>query len=242
MFVSRSEYDHGVNTYSPEGRLFQVEYAIESIKLGSTAIGIKTKEGVVLAVEKRLTSKLIVPSSVVKIQEIDTHIGCAMSGLVADATTLIDNARSLITNYHFVYNDSMKVEAVAQSIADIMLSFSDDDDDDTKMSRPFGVALLFGGWSKDKGYQLYCCDPSGTSTYYKCISIGSGSEGAMAILKEQYNDDLTLEKGKDISVQILKQVMRDEITADNIDICTITEKEGYKLYNTDEIKQELAKL
>eukprot|EP00775_Hariotina_reticulata_P004717 gene4715-4967_t len=88
------EYDRGVNTFSPEGRLFQVEYAIEAIKLGSTAIGVLTTEGVVLAVEKRITSPLLEPSSIEKIAEIDEHIGCAMSGLTADAKTLIDHARA----------------------------------------------------------------------------------------------------------------------------------------------------
>ena len=75
MFLTRSEYDRGVNTFSPEGRLFQVEYAIEAIKLGSTAIGIQTSEGLVLAVEKRITSPLIEPSSIEKVFEIDEHIG-----------------------------------------------------------------------------------------------------------------------------------------------------------------------
>lgn len=85
MFLTRSEYDRGVNTFSPEGRLFQVEYAIEAIKLGSTAIGIRTPEGVVMAVEKRITSPLMEPSTVEKIVEVDRHIGCATSGLMADA-------------------------------------------------------------------------------------------------------------------------------------------------------------
>ena len=82
MYLTKTEYDRGVNTFSPEGRLFQVEYAIEAVKLGSTAVGIQTREGVVLAVEKRLTSPLLEPSSVEKILEIDTHKGAAMSGLI----------------------------------------------------------------------------------------------------------------------------------------------------------------
>ena len=80
MFLTRSEYDRSVNTFSPEGRLFQVEYAIEAIKLGSTAIGIQTEEGVVLAVEKRITSSLMEPSSIEKVVEIDNHLACAFSG------------------------------------------------------------------------------------------------------------------------------------------------------------------
>lgn len=85
MFLTRSEYDRGVNTFSPEGRLFQVEYAIEAIKLGSTAIGISTSEGVVLAVEKRITSPLMEPTTIEKIVEVDRHIACAVSGLMADS-------------------------------------------------------------------------------------------------------------------------------------------------------------
>ena len=99
MFLTRSEYDRGVNTFSPEGRLFQVEYAIEAIKIGTTAIGICTTEGVVIAVEKRLLSVLQEPGSVEKIFEVDSHIGVAMSGLSADARTLVDHARSE-TQYH----------------------------------------------------------------------------------------------------------------------------------------------
>lgn len=110
MFLTRSEYDRGVNTFSPEGRLFQVEYAIEAIKvslqnvdaekgfliykqLGTTAIGVQTSQGVILAVEKRVSSTLLEPSSIEKIMEIDEHLGCAVSGMTADARTMIEHAR-----------------------------------------------------------------------------------------------------------------------------------------------------
>ncbi|KAJ1866933.1 proteasome component pup2, partial [Coemansia sp. RSA 486] len=93
MFLTRSEYDRGVNTFSPEGRLFQVEYAIEAIKLGTTAIGIRTNSGVILAVEKRVNSSLLVADSIEKILEIDNHVACAMSGHTADSRTMIEHAR-----------------------------------------------------------------------------------------------------------------------------------------------------
>ena len=145
MFLTRSEYDRGVNTFSPEGRLFQVEYAIEAIKLGSTAIGIQTNEGVVLAVEKRVTSPLIEPTSIEKIMEVDKHIGCAMSGLIADSRTLIDRARVEAQNHWFTYNENMSVESVTQAVSNLALAFGDDDPDPGAMSRPFGVALLIAG-------------------------------------------------------------------------------------------------
>ncbi|CAK9164456.1 unnamed protein product, partial [Ilex paraguariensis] len=126
---SGTEYDRGVNTFSPEGRLFQVEYAIEAIKLGSTAIGIKTKEGVVLAVEKRITSPLLEPSSVEKIMEIDEHIGCAMSGLIADARTLVEHARVETQNHRFSYGEPMTVESTTQALCDLALRFGEGDEE-----------------------------------------------------------------------------------------------------------------
>ncbi|KAG9022719.1 proteasome component pup2, partial [Tulasnella sp. UAMH 9824] len=125
MFLTRSEYDRGVNTFSPEGRLFQVEYAIEAIKLGSTTVGIKTPEGVVLGVEKRVQSPLLEASSVEKIMEIDAHLGCAMSGLTADARTMIDHARVTSQNHAFTYDEKIKVESVTQAVCDLALRFGE---------------------------------------------------------------------------------------------------------------------
>jgi len=186
MFLTRSEYDRGVNTFSPEGRLFQVEYAIEAIKLGSTAIGIATTEGVVLAVEKRITSSLMEPTTVEKIVEIDKHIGCAASGLMADSRTMIDRARVECQNHWFVYNEKMTVESTAQAVSNLAIQFGDSDDDGTAMSRPFGVAMLFAGID-EKGPQLYHMDPSGTFVQFDAKAIGSGSEGAQQNLQEVYH-------------------------------------------------------
>ncbi|PKU59423.1 Proteasome subunit alpha type-5-B [Dendrobium catenatum] len=143
VFVSRTEYDRGVNTFSPEGRLLQVEYAIEAIKLGATAIGIKTKQGVVLAVEKRLPSPLLEPSSVEKIMEIDEHIGCAMSGFIADARTLVEHARVETQNHRFSYGEPMTVESTTQALCDHAIRFGEGEEE--SMSRPFGVSLLIAG-------------------------------------------------------------------------------------------------
>merc|ERR1711976_271193 len=143
MFMTRSEYDRSVNSFSPEGRLFQVEYAIEAIKLGSTAIGIQTKEGCVLAVEKRITSPLIVSSSIEKVFEVDKHVGCAMSGLIADARTMIDRARVEAQNHWFTYDELMKVESITSAVSSLALAFGEGSNEKVQMSRPFGVALLF---------------------------------------------------------------------------------------------------
>ncbi|CEI90100.1 Putative Proteasome subunit alpha type [Rhizopus microsporus] len=146
MFLTRSEYDRGVNTFSPEGRLFQEEYAIEAIKLGTTAIGVQTSQGVILAVEKRVSSTLLEPSSIEKVMEIDEHLGCAVSGMTADARTMIEHARVAAQNHRFTYDEKLKVESVTQSVCDLALRFGEGaEGEESIMSRPFGVALLIAG-------------------------------------------------------------------------------------------------
>ncbi|KAJ8302394.1 hypothetical protein KUTeg_021381, partial [Tegillarca granosa] len=235
MFLTRSEYDRGVNTFSPEGRLFQVEYAIEAIKLGSTAIGIQTNEGVALAVEKRVTSPLIEPSSIEKIMEVDDHIGCAMSGLIADSRTLIDRARVEAQNHWFTYNEKMSVESVTQAVSNLALQFGDDDADPGAMSRPFGVALLFAGIDK-KGPQLFHMDPSGTFIQYDAKAIGSGSEGAQQALQDVYHKSMTLKEACKSALTILKQVMEEKLNATNVEMATVTPEKKFRMFTKEELE------
>uniref|UniRef100_A0A6U3CD58 Proteasome subunit alpha type n=1 Tax=Lotharella globosa TaxID=91324 RepID=A0A6U3CD58_9EUKA len=231
MFLTRSEYDSGVNTFSPQGRLFQVEYAQGAIKLGTTAIGIQTSEGVVLGVEKRLESKLLEPSSVKKILKLDEHIGCAVSGIVADARTLVDHARVETQNYWFNYDEKMPVRSCVQSICDLALDFGGG-----QMARPFGVALLVVGVD-EKGPCLYSTDPAGNFTKYAANAIGAGSEGAQSSLKDHYNKSMTLKEAKTLVLQILKQVMEEKINDTNVEMAEITtEDQKFRICSKEEVK------
>uniref|UniRef100_A0A8C1N6U8 Proteasome subunit alpha type n=1 Tax=Cyprinus carpio TaxID=7962 RepID=A0A8C1N6U8_CYPCA len=221
MFLTRSEYDRGVNTFSPEGRLFQVEYAIEAIKLGSTAIGIQTSEGVCLAVEKRITSPLMEPSSIEKIVEIDSHIGCAMSGLIADAKTLIDKARVETQNHWFTYNETMTVESVTQAVSNLALQFGEEDADPGAM---------------ENGVCLYHMDPSGTFVQCDARAIGSASEGAQSSLQEVYHKSMTLKEAIKSSLTILKQVMEEKLNATNIELATVEPNKTFHMYSKEELE------
>ena len=238
MFQTRSEYDRGVNTFSPEGRLFQVEYAIEAIKLGSTAIAIRTDHGVVLAVEKRMSSPLMEPSSLDKIMEIDSHIACAVSGLTADAQSMVEHGRVQAQNHYFTYNEPMPAQALTQALCDLGANFGTGEED--SMSRPLGVALLVAGYDEDEGYQLYHTDPSGTFLKYKAKAIGSGSEGAQTTLQEEYKDDFTLEQAETLALSTLKAVMEEKVNTTNVDMACVGPK--YKRYGNDEIKAIIDRL
>eukprot|EP01134_Creolimax_fragrantissima_P003450 CFRG3450T1 len=233
MFLTRSEYDRGVNTFSPEGRLFQVEYAIEAIKLGSTAIGIKTSEGVLLCVEKRITSPLMEANSVVKIVEIDRHVGCAMSGLIADARTMIDHARIEAQNHWFTYNESIKIESVTQAVCDLALRFGEGGE--RVMSRPFGVSLLIAGYDEN-GPHLYHTDPTGTFYSYDAKAIGSASEGAQTSLQDTYHKTMTIKEAETLGLGTLKQVMEEKVTATNVEVAIVTKDKGYQVYTPAQVE------
>jgi 20S proteasome subunit alpha 5 len=245
----KSEYDRGVNTFSPEGRLFQVEYALEAIKLGSTAIGIRTNEGVVLAVEKRITSPLIEPSSIEKILEIDVHMGCAMSGLTADARTLIDHARVEAQAHWFTYNELMPVESNVHAISDLALEFSEEGKKDKKqkMSRPFGVALLVAGVDPVDGPSLWNTEPSGTYTKYMACAIGSAQEGATNLLQEQYNKEMSLADAQILALTVLRQVMEEKLTKINIELSVVKPEANpkdvkFKIFSTEELEGIIGRL
>ncbi|CAL4983218.1 unnamed protein product [Urochloa decumbens] len=219
------------------GSLDFTGWGLGLLKLGSTAIGLKTKDGIVLAVEKRVTSPLLEPSSVEKIMEIDEHVGCAMSGLVPDARTLVEHARVETQNHRFSYGEPMTVESSTQTICDLALRFGEGDEE--SMSRPFGVSLLIAGHDEN-GPSLYYTDPSGTFWQCNAKAIGSGSEGADSSLQEQYKEDLTLQEAETIALSILKQVMEEKVTPNNVDIAKVAPK--YHLYNPAEVEAAIARL
>lgn len=198
-------------------------------QLGSTAIGISTKEGAVLAVEKRITSSLMEPTATEKIVEIDSHIGCACSGLMADSRTMISRARTEATNHWFNYDEKMSVESVTQAVSNLAIQFGDSDSEGPAMSRPFGVAMLFAGVDHS-GPQLYFMDPSGTYVQCEAKAIGAGCEGAQQALEEQYSKSMTLKEAITAVLSILKQVMEDKLSSDNVELATITTADGYKFF------------
>jgi len=233
-----------VNTFSPEGRIFQIEYAIEAIKLGSTSVGIQTREGVILAAEKRLPSTLIEPSSVNKIFEIDHHMGAVLSGMAADARILVEHARVEAQNHRFTFDEPMPVESCTLSTCDLSIRFGEGGKK-KQLSRPFGVSLLIGG-TDDKGAQLWLTDPSGTYTRYEAKAIGAGADAAQTILVEQYHRSMTLAEAQSLALSILKQVMEDKITSLNVDMMVIevdpAKKRKIRMLKPEEIEPILAAL
>ena len=184
MQAGQMAYDRAITVFSPDGRLFQVEYAREAVKRGTTTVGLKFKNGVVLIVDKRIASRLMEPKSIEKIFQIDGHIGCATSGLVADARVLVDQARVTAQVNRITYDEDISVEMLVKKICDYKQNFTQ-----YGGARPFGTALLIAGVD-DQGMHLFETDPSGALVSYKAGAIGAGRAVVMDFFEEKYEENM----------------------------------------------------
>ena len=177
--LQNAGYDRAITVFSPDGRLFQVEYAREAVKRGTTSIGVKCSEGIVLAVDKRTTSSLVEATSIEKIFKIDEHIGAATSGLVADARALVERARVEAQINKITYSEPIRVDSLSKKLCDMLQLYTQNGG-----VRPFGSALIIGG-VYDGTCKLFETDPSGALIEYKATAIGSGRSAAMDIFEEK---------------------------------------------------------
>lgn len=202
VFAVPGAYDRAITVFSPDGRLFQVEYALETVYRGATIIGISCPEGIVIGAEEKVESNLQDPNFSQKIYEIDEHLGAAVVGLSSDARILVDQARIYAQSNRLMYDEPIDVEIVAKRIGDIKQLYTQH-----AGVRPFGVSVIFGGVDKT-GSKLFTTDPSGSYRAYKAVTIGIGREAVEKILREEYREDLTLKEAIKLAVKCLVRSTR----------------------------------
>ncbi len=228
------EYDGAITIFSPEGRIYQVEYALELVKRGSPIVGIKSEEGVILAVLEPQLSKLAAPRNSKKIFRIDDHVGVAIAGLSPDARVLIKQARLFCQSNKMTYDEPADVEDLASGVGDLLQRYTQN-----AGVRPFGVSLLFGGVD-DHRVSLIATDPSGSYRGYKATSVGRNSEKALAVLKEEYRQEITLDEAIALSVQALKEASDNDLSADGMNIAVVTkESKKFRTLSIEEIQKYL---
>jgi proteasome alpha subunit len=225
-------YDMAITQFSPEGRLFQVEYAIEAVRRGTTAIVCKNDGSVVFAVEKKF-SKLQEPWGSEKIFKIDDHIGIAISGLTADARVLIDKARIQSQINLLSYDEKISVKDATLHICENKQAYTQN-----AGVRPFGVSFLIGGIDMN-GPSIYLTDPSGASWGYKAQAIGSGATEARAFLEKNYKDDMSDDELLLLPIKALREIMGDDLNPNTCDVAVIMRDDiQFKLF-TEKKKSEL---
>ncbi|TYI10259.1 hypothetical protein ES332_A09G130500v1 [Gossypium tomentosum] len=163
-YFSGGGYDLSVTTFSPDGRVFQIEYAAKAVDNSGTVIGIKCKDGIVMGVEKLIASKMMLPGSNRRIHSVHRHSGMAVAGLAADGRQIVARAKSEATNYQSVYGEPIPVKELAERVASYVhlctLYW---------WLRPFGCGIILGGYDRD-GPQLYMVEPSGISYIFWCCN------------------------------------------------------------------------
>ncbi len=230
-------YDRAITVFSPDGRLFQVEYAREAVKRGTTSLGVKSKDGIVLVVDKRPTSKLVEPKSIEKIFQIDEHIGAATSGLVADARAIIEKARLEAQINRITYNEPIRVESLAKKICDMKQMYTQHGG-----VRPFGTALIIGGVN-GKGCRLFETDPSGALIEYKATAIGAGRPAAMEEFEKKYQEGMDLNQAIELALDAVYEATEGKTTPESVEIAIIDAEEGrYRRLNDDEIRDHVEEL
>ena len=237
MQPGQMAYDRAITVFSPDGRLFQVEYAREAVKRGTTTVGIKFEDGVVLIVDKRISSRLIEPKSIEKIFKIDEHVGCATSGLVADARILVDQARMMSQVHKITYDEKISVEALVKRICDHKQNYTQ-----YGGVRPFGTALLLAGVD-EMGQHLYETDPSGALVSYKAGSIGAGRNAVMEVFEESYKDDMPAEEAILLGLRALKKATEeDRLNAKAVEIGLVRVGEDFRQLPVDEVESYINKI
>lgn len=229
-------YDRGITVFSPDGRLFQVEYAREAVKKGTTTIGLKYENGVILMVDKRVSSRLVEPGSIQKIYIVDEHIGCATSGLVADARILVDEARKDAQIHKITYGDNITIENLVKKVCDFKQNYTQ-----YGGVRPFGTALLVAGVD-DLGCQLFETDPSGALVAYKAGSIGSGRPTVMDIFEKEFEDGMAYEAALALGLKALAAATEDELTPSNIEIGVIERGKPFRTLDDKELEEAISKM
>jgi proteasome alpha subunit len=225
-------YDRAITIFSPEGRLYQVEYALELVKRGAPIVGVSCLEGVVLSANETPESNLEDPAYFRKIYELDDHVAAAISGLSSDARVLIGQSRVYCQSNKLLYDEPVEVEILARRIGDMAQVYTQH-----AGVRPFGVSTILAGVD-NSGSRIMTTDPSGAYRGYKAIGVGRKSEDANNYLEQNYRDDLTIDAAIHLAIEAVKKASGDDILSSNIKVAIVPVKTKiFKRLSQKEVEQ-----
>ncbi|MEM1675322.1 MAG: archaeal proteasome endopeptidase complex subunit alpha [Desulfurococcaceae archaeon] len=227
-------YDRAITIFAPDGRIYQVEYAFESVRRGWTTIGIKSKHGAVVVVHKKKISPLVDEKLVQKIFIIDDHIGASYAGLAGDGRVLIEYARQLALLHRFYYDEPIPVELLAKQICDVKQAYTQH-----AGVRPFGVSIIFAGVDVDNTTQLFTTDPNGRYLSYYAVSIGEKSNEAISYIEKHYSYEKSLTDIIKLGIEtIVNVVTEEEVTSENIEAGYISvDEKKFKIMTSRDISE-----
>jgi proteasome alpha subunit len=235
--MGASAYDRVATMFSPDGRLYQVEYASKIVDQGTLACGVVYNNGVIFAADKKVTSKLLLPESIEKLFKVDNHIGAVSSGLVGDARRLIQFAREKSQENLMHYGESIHVEYLVKEVSAVKQAFTQ-----YAGMRPFGVAFIFGGVD-DSGFRLFETEPSGALAEYKAVTIGSNRKPAMKVFEKGYYDSIPFEEAVPLMLAALDKGLgeKEKLDINKLDFAYIDSSRKFRVISKAKIKSFLGK-
>jgi proteasome alpha subunit len=237
MQPGQMAYDRAITVFSPDGRLFQVEYAREAVRRGATTAGVTFNDGVVLVADRRIPNpKLAEPASLEKIHQFDEHVGCATAGLVADARVLVDFARLTAQINKVTYAEAIPVELLVRRMCDFKQQY-------TQFGgvRPFGAALLVGGYD-DSGVHLFETEPSGSLTSFKATATGGNKAPVMELFEQKYKAGMDVDQATLLALEGLRQSLDEGTTLQQAEVCTVRTDRGFHRLTPEETQRHLGRL
>jgi len=230
-------YDRAITVFSPDGHLFQVEYAQEAVKKGSTAVGVRGKDIVVLGVEKKAVAKLQEDRTVRKIALLDDHVALAFAGLTADARILINRARIECQSHKLTVEDPVTVEYITQHIAQLKQIYTQ-----SNGRRPFGLSALIMGFDLDGTPRLYQTDPSGTYHEWKANTIGRSAKTVREFLEKHYTEELSNSEAECIKLTLKALLEVVQSGAKNMEVAVMRRGKPLEMMGLEEIEKHIAEI
>lgn len=224
------EYDEAITIFSPEGRIYQVEYALELVKRGAPVAGVAVKEGVVLTAVEILTSALEDPRFSKKLFELDTHMATVIAGLSPDARVLVREARLACQGHRMTYDEPISVEGLVSNVGELLQQYTQNGG-----IRPFGVSMIVAGIDTT-GPRLITTDPSGSYRGFRAAALGMNTEKGRELLEKKYRADMTLDEATSLAIETVKQAYANGLKPENIHVAVIpTESRLYRRLSSEEI-------
>ncbi|KFM28894.1 Proteasome subunit alpha type-2 [Auxenochlorella protothecoides] len=227
------QYSFSLTTFSPSGKLVQIEYALAAVNGGATSLGIKASNGVVIATEKKLPSTLVDEETVKKISLLTPNLGVAYAGMGPDSRVLVRKARKAGQTYYRQYHEQMPVAQLVREVAAVMQEFTQ-----SGGVRPFGVSLLLAGVDEN-GPQLYQVDPSGSYFAWKASAIGKNAINARTFLEKRYSEDIELEDAIHTALLTLKDGFEGELTGETVEVGIVGEDRVFRVLTAAEVSDYL---